>query len=138
MACFLVPGTEAVVTTIVTKVVKSKERKAEKGNNSKMINLDGEKPISFSRKLSWLNNLLWGGSALLAFEHVWHGEVVPWFPFLTGASTPDSAAEMLHEMSTTGVSMAALVTVVWLGMVAVSNIVEKKPQNITKQMNRVK
>lgn len=26
--------------------------------------------------MNWLNNMLWGGSALLAFEHVWHGSVV--------------------------------------------------------------
>ena len=84
------------------------------------------KKIPFSRKLKWLNNLLWGGSALLAFEHVWHGEVVPWFPFLTAAGDPVDAAEMLQEMSTAGVAMAALVTVAWLGLVAVSSAIEKK------------
>ncbi len=42
--------------------------------------------IALSRKLMWLANLLWGGALLLAYEHVWHGEVVPWFPFLTAAS----------------------------------------------------
>ena len=36
------------------------------------------------------------------------------------------AAEMLHEMATVGVSMAALVTVVWLGMVGISAIIEKR------------
>ncbi|MCR5652351.1 MAG: hypothetical protein K6F88_00960 [Ruminococcus sp.] len=120
MACFLVPAAEAVITTIAAKVVKSKEKAA-----------DGTQPevsrkIPFSRKLKWLNNMLWGGSALLAFEHVWHGEVVPWFPFLTAAENSADAAEMLHEMATTGVVMAALVTVVWLGMVAVSSAMEKK------------
>ena len=34
--------------------------------------------VTFSRKLKWLNTMLWGGAALLAFEHVWHGEVVPY------------------------------------------------------------
>ena len=77
--------------------------------------------------MNWLNNMLWGGSALLAFEHVWHGEVVPWFPFLTNAVTPVSAAEMLREMATSGVAMAVLVTAVWAGMVAVTNAIEKKP-----------
>ena len=33
---------------------------------------------------------------------------------------------MLHEMATVGVSMAALVTVVWLGMVGISAIIEKR------------
>ena len=70
--------------------------------------------------------MLWGGSALLAFEHVWHGEVTPWFPFLTAASDPDEAAMMLHEMSTVGVTMAVLVTAVWIGMVGVSSLIEKR------------
>ncbi|MGN0743004.1 MAG: hypothetical protein ACI4L8_10150 [Candidatus Fimadaptatus sp.] len=82
--------------------------------------------IPFSRKLKWLSNMLWGGSALLAFEHVWHGEVTPWFPFLTAAADPADAAEMLHEMGTIGVTMAALVTLVWVGMLAASAIIEKR------------
>ena len=115
MACFAVPVAEAVVTTIVQKVLAKKEQSSKAKN-------------PFSRKLQWLNNMLWGGSALLAFEHVWHGEVVPWFPFLTAAESPESASEMLHEMSTVGVTMAALVTVVWLAMVAVSSLIEKRAQ----------
>ena len=71
--------------------------------------------------------MLWGGSALLAFEHIWHGEVTPWFPFLTAAGNPEDAMTMLHEMATTGVAMAVLVTAVWAGMVAVSNVIEKRP-----------
>ena len=117
MACFLVVAAEAVVTTIAEKVVKSKEKKVDAEKNIK---------IPFSRKLKWLNNLLWGGSFLLAFEHFWHGEVVPWFPFLTAAENAESAAEMLHEMATTGVTMAVLVTAVWVGMVLVSNVMEKR------------
>ena len=127
MACFLVPAAEAVVTTIATKVMKSKE-----GNpDTVKVQLDGAElveaeKIPFSRKLGWLNKLLWGGSALLAFEHVWHGEVVPWFPFLTAASNPADAAEMLHEMATAGVTMAILVTAVWAGMLVVSSVIEKR------------
>ncbi len=71
--------------------------------------------------------MLWGGSALLAFEHIWHGEVTPWFPFLTAASNPADAMEMLFEMSTSGVAMAALVTAVWVGMVLAANNIEKAP-----------
>ena len=127
MACFLVPATEVIVTTVVTKVLEKKEKKGE----TVRIQLDGDRfetaqKIPFARKLKWLSNLLWGGSALLAFEHVWHGEVVPWFPFLTAASDPADAAEMLHEMSTVGVTMAILITVVWLGMLAASSVIEKR------------
>ena len=69
--------------------------------------------------------MLWGGSALLAFEHVWHGEVVPFFPFLTAVKTGETA-EMLAEIGSTGVLMSAIVTAVWLGMGAGSPVIEKK------------
>lgn len=127
MGCFMVPAAEAVITTVVTKTMESKEKAPE----AMEIKLDGTnfetvEKIPFSRKMKWLNNLLWGGSALLAFEHVWHGEVAAHFPFLTAAANPASAAEMLHEMATAGVSMSVLVTIVWLGMVAASSVIEKK------------
>ncbi len=127
MACFLVPVAEAVITTVASKVMKLKESSPETVH----ISLDDSTvteavKIPFSRKLKWLSNLLWGGSALLAFEHIWHGEVVPWFPFLSAAGNPADAAEMLREVSTAGVAMAALVTAVWGGMLAVSNFIEKK------------
>ena len=127
MACLLVPAAEAVITTIASRVMKSQEKAPE----AVEVQLDGEhletaEKIPFSRKLKWLNNLLWGGSGLLALEHIWHGEIVPVFPFLTAAENPADMAEMLHEMSTVGVAMSAAVTAVWLGMVAVSSIFEKK------------
>ena len=126
MACFIVPTAEAVVVTVVKKIAEKQEKYPDEVD----IVLDGatEKAYKtpFSRKLKWLTNLLWGGSALLAFEHVWHGEVVPWFPFLTAAADPADAAEMLHEMATVGVSMAALVTLVWLAMLGVSAVIEKR------------
>ena len=127
MACFLVSAAEALITTAVTKVVEKNEKK----QHDLKISFDGEKVesasrIPFSRKLKWLNRMLWGGSALLMFEHIWHGEVVPFFPFLTAASNAEDASEMLHEMATVGVSMAVLVTVVWIGMVIVSSIIERR------------
>ena len=115
MACFVVPTAEAIVTTVVKKSIDKKG-----GETSEIKN-------PFIKKMGWLNNMLWGGSALLAFEHVWHGEVVPWFPFLTNAVTPVSAAEMLREMATSGAMMAVLVTAVWAGMVAAAHAIEKKP-----------
>ena len=132
MACFLVPAAEAAIVTIAAKVSKSKAQAPVK------LQLDGAgvetaEKIPFARKLQWLSNLLWGGSFLLAFEHVWHGEVVPWFPFLTAAGNPESAAEMLHEMATAGVTMAVLATVIWLGMVAVTSAIEKRALTAVKQ-----
>lgn len=110
MACFIVPGTEAVVTTIVTKIVEKREKKAEVNSNDINMHLDKEK---LSTSLKRLNGLLWGGTALLAFEHLWHGEIVPFFPFLTAANDPGQLAEVTNEMATVGVGMAVLVTAVW-------------------------
>ena len=136
MACVLVPAAEAIITTVITKVVESKEKKAEiktadietEKIETNTIESDIKVKIPFSRKLKWLNNMLWGGSILLIFEHIWHGEIVPWFPFLTAAANPADAAEMLHEMATVGVTMACLVTLVWLGMVAVTSLMEKRTE----------
>ncbi|MCR4840037.1 MAG: hypothetical protein K5848_00690 [Lachnospiraceae bacterium] len=128
MACFIVPAAEAVITTVATKVVESGEKKADSVKEEKH---EAVQKVPFSRKLKWLNNMLWGGSALLAFEHVWHGEVVPYFPFLTAAGNPNDLVEMLQEMSTTGVTMAALTTLVWAGMVAAASAIEKR--NVTEK-----
>ena len=123
MACFIVPGTEAVVSTIVTKAIEKQEMENTKTSNTEIKEHTAK---SIIHKMKWLNTMLWGGSALLAFEHVWHGEVVPFFPFLTAASNSHDAFEMLHEMGTTGVAMAVTVTVVWAGMAAVSHMLEKR------------
>lgn len=123
MACFLVPVTEAVVTTAVQHLVHKRELSRASGATAADT---ASSLIPFSQKLGWLNKLLWGGSALLAFEHVWHGEVVPWFPFLTAAANPEDAQEMLHEMATNGVAMALLVTAVWAAMLVVSAVLARR------------
>ena len=129
MACFLVPTAEAIVTTVAAKVLEKKESENKLKLTAPTTGakaLETEEKTAFSRKLMWLSYMLWGGAVLLMFEHVWHGEVVPWFPFLTAAANPEDAAEMLHEMATVGVSMAALVTLVWLAMLGVSAAIEKR------------
>ena len=69
--------------------------------------------LSLRKKLHLLSNFLFSGSILLVFEHFWHGEIVLFFPFLTGARSPEDTYTMLQEMSTVGVSMALLITVIW-------------------------
>lgn len=124
MACLIVPAAEAVVTTIVGKVIKSKEKENESKLPLGEVS-QGVDKIKFSTKLGWLNKMLWGGSGLLAFEHIWHGEITPSFPFLTAISNGETG-EMLAEMGTAGVAMAVLVTGVWIGMVAVTSAMEKR------------
>lgn len=131
MGCFVVPVAQAVITSAVTKAVKAKEKEREarempEEEGGEALEMEGKLP--FSRKLQWLSNLLWGGSALLAFEHVWHGELSPIFPFLTAAGDPAQVKGMLQEMATAGVAMSVVVTVVWAGMLWASMAMEKKQQ----------
>ena len=133
MACFLVSAAEAVVVTAVEKAEEKKELHAAETTADQTEEIT----IPLSRKLKWLTYMLWGGAVLLAFEHIWHGEVVPWFPFLTAMSDPSDAAEMFHEMATVGVCMAALITVVWIGMCLAANAIVKRSSEAQAQTTRI-
>lgn len=131
MACFLVPMGEAIVTTGVQKVVEKSEKKngGEKAVEKRQKKDSREKiekgGLSWSRRLSWLNKLLWGGTILLAFEHLWHGEIVPWPPFLTAMENPADVGPMLHEMATIGTAMAITCTVIWGIIILVAELKSK-------------
>lgn len=105
MACFLVPAAEAIATSVLQKSVgKEKAKKL---------------------RLGWLNRLLWGGVVLLAVEHIWHGEVVPWPPFLTAMKDPVETIVMLKEMAMVGIPMAVFVTIIWVVLLLVTRAMEK-------------
>lgn len=125
MGCFIVPATEAVVTTVATKIIERKEYDDATAELKK---------VKLTSNLKKLNHMLWGGSGLLAFEHLWHGEIQPFFPFLSAASNPADTVEMLKEMSTVGVAMAVAVTAIWRVMTIVSNAIEKREETSTIEM----
>ena len=109
MACFTVPLAGAVAAGAAHKVLRK----------------DGANP--FVAKLPWLTKMAFGGSFLLAIEHIYHGEIIMTPPFLTAAKEgPEAMSEMFHEMATVGVSMAVLLLVVWVGMVLVSEALAKR------------
>jgi len=122
MGCFLAPVAEAVVVSLVKRALEKKEQRFELKCEEKEM----PKKMLFSRKLGWLNQMLWGGSALLAVEHIWHGEVVPWPPFLTAMYDPAAIGPMLHEIATAGVTMALGITAIWGCMVMVAGYLEKQ------------
>ena len=122
MACFSAPLAEAVLV----KALESHEKKKEEARIASGETVQTA-VIPLSVKLRWLTNLLLGGSALLLFEHIWHGEIVPWFPFLTAMYDPADTLEMLTEIATTGVAMAVLITVVWFVMCKVADAIVKRP-----------
>ena len=94
MACFLVPAAEAVATKVAAEVLRHEGKEVH------------------AHKLSVLSRMLWGASALSACEHIYHGEVVAAFPFLTALRDPETTRMMIYEMLTEGVAMAAVVTAV--------------------------
>ena len=102
MACFTVP----LATAVAANAAKSAVGKSAKAN-------------PFVARLGWLSRMMFGGSFLLAIEHVYHGEIVFTPPFLTAVKNGE-VSEMLHEMMTRGVSMTVLLVAVWAVMVAVS------------------
>jgi hypothetical protein len=95
MACFIVPSVLAVIVSIVRRIVKG---------SLKELNL------------GLLEGLLWGGAGILALEHVWHGEVVPWPPFLTAMQSPGEWVVAVHEMLTVGTAMTLATVGVWGGI----------------------
>ena len=80
----------------------------------------------FLAKLPWLVKMSLGGSFLLAIEHVYHGEIIFTPPFLSAMKSAEDTQEMLHEMSTVGVSMAGVLLVAWVCMVVVSTVLERR------------
>ena len=134
MACFVVPAAEAIVVTAVYLAAKKREQKIEAPKLADGNKFENDEPkVTWSKRLGLLMGLLWGGVALLAFEHFWHGEVVPFPPFLTAMATPEDKAEMLHEMSTVGVGMAVSVTAAW-GVICA--VIQAKYNSIKKAVKK--
>lgn len=121
MACFLVPLAEGVILTGAKKIFGQKETAREAVKNAKNV---------FAANVDGLQKMLFGGSFLLAIEHIYHGEVVLYPPFLTAMRSPEDTAEMLHEMATVGVSMALLLTAVWAAACGLIYIFGKGRKNI--------
>ena len=112
MACFLVSATVGIGVSVARHIVKHHEKKLELEGKTQLPEKFGS-DIKWSQKLAYLELTLFSGSFLLAIEHILHGEVVSFPPFLTAASNPADLAEMLTEMGTVGVAMLAILLVAW-------------------------
>ena len=106
MACFIAPMSLAIVTTIFRKKIPE------------------------NLKIGWLNIMIWGGVIMLAVEHIAHGEVVLYPPFLTVMQTPAEIPVMLQEMATIGGTMTIAILFIWLVMVYIYNNQPKIQKNI--------
>ncbi len=92
MACFITPLLVGVVLAVIKRVWRGAERV----------------------KLDLLVYMMLGGALILAVEHVWHGEIVPWPPFLTAMKSPEGIPIVVNEMLRVGGSMTLAVTGAWL------------------------
>lgn len=101
MACFIAPMSLAIVTTVFRKKMPE------------------------NLKIGWLNIMIWGGTIMLAVEHIAHGEIVLYPPFLTAMQTPAEIPTMLQEMATVGGTMTIAIVVTWLIMVYIYNQVPR-------------
>lgn len=101
MACFLAPTTAVIITTAVRKKISPKYH------------------------LDWLIAMLWGGAAMLAVEHISHGEVIPYPPFLTAGFS-----KVLPEILKAGVPMTFAIVLAWAAMVLASRIISEKKTRI--------
>ena len=103
MACFIVPLTQAIATTVYRKQL---ERKA-------LTNPSEQHRSPLTSHLSTLETMLWGGSLMLIVDHIINGEVTWMYPFFTALATEGGGAVMLREMLTVGVPMSVIVTLAW-------------------------
>ncbi|MCX6663372.1 MAG: hypothetical protein NTZ75_03920 [Euryarchaeota archaeon] len=106
MACFLVPMATGMITTVFRKKIPA------------------------ALKIGWLNIMLWGGVAMLTIEHIAHGEVVFYPPFLTAMQNPADIPVMLQELATVGGTMTIAIVLIWIILVAITS----KVPRVSKQV----
>ena len=129
MACFLVSAAAGIGVATAKYIVKHHEKKNElKVEEPKEYKFGSE--VKWSKKLAYLELMLWSGSFVLAGEHIFHGEVSPYPPFLTAAGEgPEAVQEMLTEMGTVGVAMLGALVAFWaIGVLVVDYIRYRKHQ----------
>lgn len=102
MACFLAPTAAAIIAIGIKKKVNPKYH------------------------LDWLITMFWGGVAMLAVEHVAHGEIVFYPPFLTAMENSSDTLTMLKEIATVGGSMTLAIVAVWAAIVLITNKATRK------------
>lgn len=135
MACVLVPAAEAIIVSLAVISLKVYAHYHKKNAS----NLEASKVSALAHHLSQLSGMLWGGSALLALEHIWHGEIVPFYPFLTAANNPEDTQAMLHEMAVSGTAMALVVTLAWAGKLVIQKLIKHyQKSQLVNQVNLAK
>jgi hypothetical protein len=106
MACFLAPMATGIITIVFRKKIPA------------------------ALKIGWLNIMLWGGVIMLAIEHIAHGEVVFYPPFLTAMQNPADIPTMLQEVATVGGTMTIAIVLVWIILVAITSRIPRVSKQV--------
>lgn len=114
MACFITPLVTGIVIKLIKRIWKN----------------------SVNYRLDILEIMLITGAVILAIEHLWHGELVPYPPFLTAMQNPYDLSGLLSEISIVGSSMTATVVLAWFSITAFNNRVKLK-QSMHKVLKNV-
>lgn len=112
MACFTAAVAEAIVVHGIRKTIENKHP-------------------TLAGKLQKLVTLLLSGSFLLMIEHIWHGEITFYYPFLTAMNSPEDTLEMFYEILSVGGCIDIAVTSVWFVIYCLSDLLKKG--NIAKE-----
>ena len=133
MACFVVSAAVGVGTAVARHVVKHHEKKLEAEGKAPVVNKFGS-DVKWSKKLAYLELMLFAGSFVLAIEHIFHGEIIPIPPFFTSATIgPEAVREMFMEMGTVGVGMLGILVAAWgIGVLVVDLIKYRKRKAASK------
>jgi len=82
--------------------------------------------------MDWLNIMLWGAVTMLALEHIAHGEIILYPPFLTAG-----LFEIMPEMLAVGGPMAIFSVTIWAGMVLINDaLIYKKTTEVKVQTHQ--
>lgn len=116
MACFITPIIMGIIIATLSKIRADSDR----------------------LKLNMLVCMLLGGAIVLAIEHAWHGEIVPYPPFLTAMKNLEEMPILLHEMGVVGGSMTLATVFSWFGVVSAYHKLKAKSTKMPKIVTALK
>ena len=134
MACFVVSTVAGVGVAVARHAVKHHEKKLENAGEAPKIEKFGS-DTKWSKKLAYLELMLFAGSFILAIEHIIHGEIVPYPPFFS-AIGEGGTIEMLKEMGTVGVAMLGILLVTWVIGVLVVDYIKFKRRKAAPEVKK--
>ena len=126
MACFTVSAVAAVGVAVARHIVRHHEKKLVLEGKEAAPEKFGS-DVKWSKKLAYLELTLGSGSIILAAEHMVHGEVTPFPPFITAMADPADTAVMWQEIGTVGVAMFGILVAAWaIGVLVVDYLKYRK------------